>query len=303
MRANHAAARRPAITGGRRAWVLALLPLLAGCISERREQALGDQIAGQVNSNVPLVRDRAINHYVTDLGRLIASRSDRPEITYRFYIVDTDGVNAFALPGGYIYVNRGLVERTENVSELAGVLAHEIGHVAARHGAKSLQRQMRTRSMSHFMYETLLGRGPLLSDEAVDLGGQLWMAAHSRADEEEADRLAVGYLIRSGVDPRGMLTLFDGFRREEAAMPSSPVGGWFSTHPSSAARLQATENEIEVRLKNGPGHLAMQVSSYRDFMRRLRSLPPADQADVYPMLRAATPGRPSPTGSLPLGGD
>jgi predicted Zn-dependent protease len=263
---------------------MAALPLLGGCINERREEALGHQIAGEVNGNVPLLHDGPINNYVTDLGRLIASRSDRPDLTYHFYIVDTDGVNAFALPGGYIYVNRGLIERTDNVSELAGVLAHEIGHVAARHGVKMLQREMRTRSMSRFMYETLLGRGPLVSPQAVDVGGELWMAAHSRADEEEADRLAVKYLIRTGVDPRGMLTLFEGFREEEVAAPSSPVGGWLSTHPSSASRLRMTRREIREDLKDPHGELAVQVPSYDDFMRRLRALPPPESSERYPTL-------------------
>jgi beta-barrel assembly-enhancing protease len=277
-------ARRPARRGGRRAWLVALLPLLSGCIDERREQALGSQIAGQVNGSMPLVHDGPINNYVGDLGRLIASRGDRPELSYHFYIVDTDGVNAFALPGGYIYINRGLIERTRNVSELAGVLAHEIAHVSARHGVKTLQRELRTRSMSRFMYETLLGRDPIVIPEAVDVGGTLWLAAHSRADEDEADRLAVKFLIRTGVDPNGMLTLFDGFRQEEERTPGSPVNGWFSTHPSSAARMQATEREIRHDLKEPHGRLAVQVPSYRDFMRRVRSLPPPESAARYPTL-------------------
>jgi predicted Zn-dependent protease len=270
-----------------------LLALLAGCINERREEALGDEIAAQVNGTMPILRDGPINNYVGDLGRLIASHSDRPGLTYHFYVVDTDGVNAFALPGGYIYINRGLIERTANVSELAGVLAHEIGHVSARHGVKMLQRELRTRSMSRFMYETLLGRGPILSHEAVDVGGTLWVAAHSRADEEEADRLAVKYLIRTGVDPRGMLTLFEGFRREELEARTSAVGGWFATHPSSAERLRLTDREIREDLGDAHGDLAVQVPSYRAFMRRLRSLPPPESAARYPTLIPDAPTRPS----------
>jgi beta-barrel assembly-enhancing protease len=284
--------RRPLRAFGRRAGTVMLLPFLAGCISERREEVLGGEIATQVNGTVPLMRDGPINNYVGDLGRLIASHSDRPGLTYHFYVVDTDGVNAFALPGGYIYVNRGLIERTANVSELAGVLAHEIGHVSARHGVKMLQRELRTRSMSRFMYETLLGRGPILSHEAVDVGGTLWVAAHSRADEQEADRLAVKYLIRTGVDPRGMLTLFEGFRREEMASRTTQIGGWFSTHPSSAERLRLTGVEIRRDLEDPHGDLAVQVPSYRAFMRRLRSLPPPESAARFPSLLPETPPAP-----------
>jgi len=287
---------RPRSRGGRAAGravaAVALLPMLGACISEKRELELGDQIAHEVNANVPLVKDGPLNAYVTDLGRLLASRSQRPDLHYHFYIVDTESVNAFALPGGHIYVNRGLIQRTRNVSELAGVLAHEIGHVAARHGAKNLQRQMRTRSMSRFLYQTILGREPLLGEEALDIAGSLWMAAHSRADEEEADRLAVQYLIDTGVDPRGMLTLFDDFEREDAARPSSPLGSWFATHPATGDRLTATRSVIRDRLRGHTQELAVQLPSYRAFMRRLGELPPSDTEYWSPMLPEPEPPRP-----------
>ncbi|CAA9369139.1 MAG: Putative Zn-dependent protease [uncultured Gemmatimonadetes bacterium] len=272
----------------------ALLPLLAGCVSEKREQELGDQIAIQINNQIPLVSDGPLNHYVTDLGRMLARRSERPDVPYRFYIVDTEGVNAFALPGGHIYVNRGLIERTRNVSELAGVLAHEIGHVAARHGAKNLQRQMRTRSMSGILYKVILNREPILDQEALDIGGAVWSAAHSRNDEQEADRLAVGYLIASGVDPNGMLSLFNGFVKEEAAVPQGVMAQWFSTHPASKQRLKITRAEIQERMPATRQRLATQVPSYDDFLRRLHELPPAP-----PMLH---PGAMGPNGQHPFGG-
>ncbi len=253
-----------------------LLPLLllAGCISEERELEIGQKVAAQINTHVPLVEDVPVNLYVNQLGLLIARHSGRPDIPYRFYIVDTDAVNAFALPGGHEYVNRGLVERTRNVSELAGVLAHEIGHVAARHGVKNLQRQMRTRSMSGVLYRTILGRGPLLDQEALDLGGELWTAAHSRRDEHEADKLAVKYLIASGVDPNGMLTLFDGFAEEEKVDPHGAAEGWFSTHPSTVTRIRLARREIRQELPKTQEKLATQIPSYAEFLRRLRKLPP-----------------------------
>ena len=272
----------------------ALLPLLGACVSEKQEQALGDQIAAQVNTQVPLLQDGPLTQYVNDLGRMLARYSERPDVPYRFYIVDTDGVNAFALPGGHIYVNRGLIQRTSNVSELAGVLAHEIGHVAARHGAKTLQRQMRTRSMSGFLYKVILDREPILDQEALDIGGAVWSAAHSRNDEQEADKLAVGYLIEAGVDPRGMITLFNGFVKEEAAMPQGTVAQWFSTHPATVQRLKITSKEIRERVPSVKTQLATQVPSYDDFLRRLNELPPPP-----PMM----PGMPSlgPNGQLPFG--
>ncbi|HEU4455796.1 MAG TPA: M48 family metallopeptidase [Longimicrobium sp.] len=251
------------------------LPLLAGCISEEREVALGDQIAANVNARVPLVRDVPLNLYVNELGRMLAKKSARPELRYHFYIVDTDAVNAFALPGGHIYINRGLIQRTENVSELAGVLAHEIAHVAARHGAKNLQRQMRTSSMSGLLYQTILGRKPLLDQQALRLGNQLWTAAHSRSDEAEADRLAVEYLLDTGVDPRGMLTLFGQLLEEERTEPHGTASAWFGSHPNTVERIAVTRDRIGELLPEHRGeNLASNNDSYPMFLRRLYDLPP-----------------------------
>ena len=269
--------------------LLLALPLLAGCISEEREKALGDQIAANINARVPLVQDAPLTLYINELGRMIARHSERPDLQYRFYIVDTGGINAFALPGGHIYINRGLIERTRNVSELAGVLAHEIGHVAARHGAENLQRHMRTSSMSSLLYQIILGREPLIDQQALQLGTHLWAAAHSRADEAEADRLAVGYLIDTGVDPRGMLTLFTTLLEEEQQLPTgSAAGQWFSTHPNTEQRLAETRQRIQVVLPQvGTGSaeerkaLAVDNASYPQFLRRLRELPPSPM--MFPM--------------------
>jgi predicted Zn-dependent protease len=265
-------------TGRRRlpwgAALAAALLALPGCVSEERELALGEQIAFQINAQLPMVEDPAVNRYVTTLGRAIAARSDRPHLEYHFYIVDTPSMNAFALPGGHVYVNRGLVERTRTSSELAGVLAHEIAHVAARHGAKNLQRQLRTRSMAATMYHLILDRGPLLDQEALDLGGALWHASHSRRAEVEADRLAVGYLVESGVDPEGMLSLFDVLREEERRAGEGMQVGWFATHPGTARRIAATRDEIrETVSAEQNGGLAPDDIGFRRFQARLRDLP------------------------------
>lgn len=259
---------------------------LGGCVTEQREVALGNQIASQINAQVPLVQDVPLNLYLNDLGRLIASKTERPDLRYHFYIVDSPLLNAFALPGGHIYVNRGIIERTRNVSELAGILAHEIGHVAARHGAENLQRQMRTRSMASTMYQLILGREPLLDQEALNLGGALWAAQHSRADEAEADELAVQYLVQTGVDPRGMLSLFSALWQEEQEIPASEQVSWFSTHPGTEARMQATRALIR-ELPRPDRPLATNNESYAAFLRRLTALPPS-------MHILLPPGHPMP---------
>jgi len=264
--------------GGTRALqALALLSLtvLTGCVNEARERQLGAQIAANINARVPLVQDVPLNLYVNDLGQLLARRSERPDLQYHFYIVDTDAVNAFALPGGYIYVDRGLIARTRNVSELAGVLAHEIAHVALRHGAKNLQRQMRTSSMSTVLYRTILGRDPLLDQQALQLGNQLWSAGHSRADEASADSEAVKYMIAAGVDPRGMLSLFQELMVEERQDPRVQSVEWFDTHPNTARRLAATEATIARMMPRPAPRLATNNASYPLFLARMAMLPPA----------------------------
>ncbi|HKP74793.1 MAG TPA: M48 family metalloprotease, partial [Longimicrobiaceae bacterium] len=241
---------------------------------EAREQELGSQIAANLNARVPLVQDVPLSLYVNDLGQLIARHSARPDLRYHFYIVDNEAVNAFALPGGYIYVDRGLIERTHTVSELAGVLAHEIAHVALRHGAKNLQRQMRTSSMSGLLYRTILGRGPLLDQQALQMGNQLWTAAHSRADEAAADQEAVRYLIATGINPQGMLTLFQGLMIEERQDPRRADLEWFSSHPNTLSRLQATETTITREMPVPTPRLADNNASYPLFLARMEMLPP-----------------------------
>ena len=271
IRARYGRARRVAALG-----LVALLPVLAGCVNEQREKELGAQIAANLNTRIPLVRDAPLNLYVNDLGRLVAKHSARPDLEYRFFIVDTDQVNAFALPGGYIYVDRGLIQRTSNVSELAGVLAHEVAHVALRHGARNLERQMRTSGMSSLLYRKILGSGPLLDQQALQIGNQLWTASHSRNDETAADREAVKYLIATGVDPNGMVELFQELMREEHANPQAQSAEWFSTHPNTARRLALTTQTIqELTPRARQPQLARNNASYPLFLARIQTLPPA----------------------------
>jgi predicted Zn-dependent protease len=254
----------------------ALALVLAGCVSERQEQQIGDRVASQVNAQVPMVHDPALNAYVTTLGLSIARHTDRPNVPYRFYIVDTDQVNAFALPGGHVYVNRGLIERTRTQAELAAVIAHEVAHVAARHGARNLQRQLRTSSLVSVLYEMILGREPaILDQDALNLGGALWSASNSRAEESEADQLAVKYLIRSGVDPRGMVKLLRRLLKEEKEAPQgAPQVAWFASHPTTENRVQNTEREIRADLPSPPPALSMDVPSFPAFLARMKELPP-----------------------------
>jgi beta-barrel assembly-enhancing protease len=226
---------------------LALL-LLGGCISEEREQDIGDTMASEINPHLPLLEEPLLNAYLQSVGQTLAEVSERPNLDYRFYLINTDAVNAFALPGGHIYVTRGLVERTRSGAEFAGVLAHEIGHVAARHGVDKLQRQLRTGSLVNVLYDMILGGEPaLLQENALQLANVVWSARHSRRDEEEADLLAMRYLVRTGAEPHAVVTLLESLLVEEqrrgAGMGALEV--WFSTHPLTSDRIREAESSIE----------------------------------------------------------
>lgn len=236
---------------------------------------LGSQIAAEVNARIPLVRDPVTHRYVNALGRVLASKSERPELGYYFYVIDSDAVNAFALPGGHIYVNRGLIERTENISELSAILAHEIGHVASRHGARMLERRLRTGSVVSILYDLILGAEPqILEQSSLQMGRALWTASHSREAELEADERAVEYLIEAGVDPRGMITLLTGLLLEEQASGPRPSLEWFATHPMTRNRIALTRDEIGDELPESAGRLATDIPSFRGFLARIRLLPP-----------------------------
>lgn len=232
----------------RSAALLLLTILLTGCISDAREEEIGGTMAAEVNPHLPIITDPVLTSYVEDVGRRIGDVSGRPELEYSFYIVNTDVVNAFALPGGHIYLTRGLISQMEDGSEFAGALAHEIGHVAARHGVQRLQREMRTGSLVSVLYNTILGGEPeLLRENSLRLADILWSAEHSRRDEEEADRLAVRYLAEAGVDPRGVVTLLETLLREEEADTStfSRMETWFSSHPLTQSRIAGAREAIE----------------------------------------------------------
>ena len=266
----------------RRLGLLLLLPVaLSGCVSEQREQELGDVIATDINSRVPLVRDPILNAYVSLLGSQLVQVSGRPNLDYRFYIINSAMVNAFALPGGHIYLTRGLIARTQNPDELAAVLAHEVGHVAARHGIQKLQRHLRTGSLMSVLYHLILGGEPaILQQNALHMAGVIWSARHSRRDEMEADRLAVRYLHRAGGDPSAIISLLETLLQEEA-QDTGGVANWFSTHPHTAERIRHTRSRVEEKEAEASPAREMEVASYDLFRRRLMRLPPPPDVDLY----------------------
>lgn len=216
---------------------LALAPL--GCTIERdEEQAAGAEQASQLDRQLPIIRDPALQSYLDGLGGAIArAADDAGDTRWSFHLVNSPEINAFALPGGFVYVNRGLVARAATVSELAGVLAHEIGHVALHHSAEQMQKAQRTTAGA----QLICGFTSLCDNElgraAVNVGGNALMASFSRKDELEADSVAVEYVVRAGFDPDGIPTMFTRLLRERGEQPLA-VQAWFGTHPLEERRIE-----------------------------------------------------------------
>src|SRR5687768_8967840 len=187
---------------------LVAAPLFSCAVSQQQEVELGASGAEQVSQQLPLIRDAAVNRYIDALGTRIANVTGRRDLDWTFTVVDSKEVNAFALPGGWVYVNRGLIERATTMRELAGVLAHEIGHVTRRHSVQQMQ-QMQGANVGVTLLCTLtkVCEGAA-TGAAINIGGSALFAKYSRDDESEADAEAVATTIRAGISPQGVPDMF-----------------------------------------------------------------------------------------------
>jgi beta-barrel assembly-enhancing protease len=255
-----------------------LRPLLAalavGCgVSQDSEVQLGRQGAEQVSSQLPLVRDPVVASYVQELGLSIARTTPRADLDWRFFVVDSREINAFALPGGFIYVNRGLIERAQQLDELAGALGHEIGHVVRRHSVDQMQKQ----TGANVAVELGCRLTDLCSSEvaraAIQVGGAALFARYSREDEVEADSEAVVNVIRAGLDPEGIPVLFRRLLEERRTSPMR-IEAFFASHPLEEDRIRATERAIAELDPAQLQGLKRDDPSYQAFRDRLDALPP-----------------------------
>lgn len=237
---------------------------------------MGRQYAAEINRQLPIVDDPAVHRYVNTLGNRIQRQEGARDIPYTFYVVNSNEINAFAVPGGFVYVNRGLIERTDNLAELAGVLAHEIGHVEARHSAEMMERTQAA-NVGVGIAAVLLGGPPSgVAGAAVDIGAQAWFASHSREAENEADAIAVDLLPRAGIDPNGLVTFFMELIAERERSPSQ-LEQWFSTHPLTEERIANVRALIRASEAAQSGNLTANSSDYRSFQQRVASLPAPPQ--------------------------
>ncbi|WP_038055895.1 M48 family metallopeptidase [Thioalkalivibrio sp. ALJ9] len=265
---------------GRRAAVLALVGvfvLASACaprVSVQEERQLGEELAEEMNAELPIVEEPAINDYINSLGRSIAAvADDREEIDYTFYVVNGPDVNAFAVPGGHIYVYRGLIERADDMSELAGVLAHEVGHVVKRHGIDQWRRAQQAEMGLAVVYGVILGRDPGAAEQvAVQVGAAGVFAGYSREAEREADDVAIGYLVDAGIHPIGLVSFFETLLDERDRDPGR-VEQFFATHPTTRERVENTQARIDALPQETLDGLARDSDDFQRFRRQVEALP------------------------------
>lgn len=207
-------------------------------MSEAQEIAIGQQSDAEIRREMGVYDDPALQRYVSDVGQRLAALSHRPNLPWSFTVVDHPAVNAFALPGGYIYITRGILPYLDDEAELAGVLGHEIAHVTARHAA-----QQYTRATTGGVGLAVLGIFVPAAQPFTDLASTAIGVAflkHGRDDERESDRVGMGYAASGGWDPRGVPEFLSTLARVDA-LSERGVPNWLSTHPEPAARVLETQ--------------------------------------------------------------
>jgi predicted Zn-dependent protease len=274
--------------------------------SLEREIALGKQLAQEVERSSKLIDDPIVTEYVNRVGQNLVRNSDA-RVPFTIKVIDSDEVNAFALPGGFFYVNSGLILRAQEESELAGVMAHEISHVCARHGTKNATKgelmQLATIPL------ILLGPGGWAGYgiyQGVNLAIPVTYLKFSRDAEREADYLGIQYMYKTGYDPNSYVTFFERIQADEKRRPGT-IPKVFSTHPPTPERIENTQKEI-ARILPARQEYIVTTSEFDTVKSRLRNImftrKVSDNAPGKPTLRTKTEqSKKQPTGNDPNGSD
>jgi predicted Zn-dependent protease len=272
---------------------------LGNWYSLEKEIRMGKEYAMQIEQSVRLVQDPVVNEYVNRIGQNLVRNSDA-KVPFTIKVIDSDEINAFALPGGFFYVNSGLVLAADNESEMAGVMAHEIAHVAARHAT----RQMTRAQLANFASIPLIfvggGIGYAVSS-AASLALPLTFLSFSRGFEAEADYLGLEYLYKTGYDPESFIAFFEKVQAREKKKPGS-LAKAFATHPQTPDRIAKSQQEINNILPSRPEYV-VDTSEFQLVKARLAAIENRrklndDKDKSRPTLRrTAGDNRPKDSGS------
>jgi predicted Zn-dependent protease len=260
------------VTGALVLWASTAVGAL-NLISVKDEVAIGRQAQQQVRQQVPELRDSTVTNYIENLGRRLAARADGPRYPYSFDVANYRDINAFALPGGPIWIHRGAIDAARTESQLAGVLAHEIAHIANRHAAEQISKGTMA-NVGLGILGALLGNGTgsQIAQLGAGVAAQATMMKFSRDDEREADMKALLYMKRAGYDPRGMVEFLQVLRAQQGRDPGS-VQTFFASHPAPAERVRRLEQEA-TRLAGG----RRDSQAFQQVQSRLDRLAPAASA-------------------------
>src|SRR5215469_3367370 len=273
--------------------------------SLEKEIALGKQLAQEVERQAKIIDDPVIAEYVNRLGQNLVRNSDA-KVPFTIKVLDTEEVNAFALPGGFFFVNSGLILKADSEAELAGVMAHEIAHVAARHGTKQATRgEIAQIGMIAASIVVPYGWTGYAAMQGASMAIPLGFLQFSRGMEREADYLGLQYLYKTGYDPTAFVDFFEKIESLEKKKPGT-VSKVFSTHPMTDDRIKAAQEEIQNILVAKPEYV-VNTSEFNDVKGRLAMLHNRRKVDTKedpnrPRLRRA-PGSGTGTADDNSGGD
>jgi predicted Zn-dependent protease len=215
--------------------------------SQAEEIALGREITGNLLGAAPLVKDEALQKYVNSVGRWVASQSERPDLPWHFGVIESDDLNAFSAPGGYVMVTKGLYRKMSNEAQLAGVLGHEIGHVVAKHQLKVLQKQQLLNIGASFLSKKLAKDNKIIN-KAIGSGAEISARSLDKDAEFEADRLGLSYATRSGYEPFGLTDVLQILGQTNPN--DNSVALLFKTHPLPDERLASLGDSVGNKLDN-----------------------------------------------------
>jgi predicted Zn-dependent protease len=225
----------------------------AALMSPAQEIEVGASEHQKIIKQYGIVDDPRLTKYVEEAGRKVTTDTERPDVDYKFFILDSPIVNAFALPGGYIYISRGLLALANSEAEMASVLGHEAGHITGRHSAERYSRGVVTTLGASILSAAIGSQG---ASQAIGLGTNLYLSSYSRDQENEADTLGLRYMTRGGYDPQATPSFLYSLQRQseleaQIAGQSNRPPSYFSTHPATAGRVSKTKGEVQAYPQTG----------------------------------------------------
>jgi predicted Zn-dependent protease len=215
-------------------------------IGEPEEIQIGNDLAARLLGAAPLAKDEDLQRYVNRVGRWLASQTERPDLPWQFGVLEAPQVNAFAVPGGTIFVTRGLVDHMKNEAELAGVLAHEISHVLRKHHLKAIQKGAQTALAGDALNQALRNQRADVREKLVSFGAEMYTRGLDKSDELEADRLGVVIAARAGYDAYGLPAVLQTLQAMNAQ--DSALALMFKTHPAPGERLASLADTMQPTL-------------------------------------------------------